>query len=159
MAKEKLLLGQFGKVHGVRGEIYFSLFGTEDILQRAANLYLKDGTSLRILGIRRSSKGRFILKVEGYDTPEDAKALVNQNVYVEAMEGEGDIYTVGELRSMTLVFEGRPIGRILNLEGDEAPYLVVEVDGATRLVPFTRQALRIDRQTRTVELLDEGLMV
>jgi len=140
MPKDRICLGRFGKVFGLKGEIYFNLYGSEDILRTTDEFYFPDG--------------RFVVKLLGYDTPESVETFVNQKVYVKGRSGKGDTYTTSELLEMDVIVNGQVVGRVLDLQGtDEAPFLLLES------APFTREALSIDRVKKTITVSSEGFLV
>lgn len=160
MPKDKICLGRFGKVFGLKGEIYFNLYGSEDILRTTSEFYLEDGTLLRLEKVRLGPDGRFVIKLRSYESPEAVEPFVNQKVYVKGRAGQGDTYTTSELLEMEVVVNGQVVGRVLDLQGtDEAPFLLLEINGETRRVPFTKEALSIDRETKIITVTNEEFLV
>ncbi|HOK24655.1 MAG TPA: hypothetical protein PLX47_04250 [Coprothermobacter proteolyticus] len=160
MPKDRICLGRFGKVFGLKGEIYFNLYGSEDILRTTDEFYLENGTLLKVERLGVGPDGRFVVKLLGYDTPESVETFVNQKVYVKGRSGKGDTYTTSELLEMDVIVNGQVVGRVLDLQGtDEAPFLLLEINGELRRAPFTREALSIDRVKKTITVSSEGFLV
>jgi len=160
MPKDRICLGRFGKVFGLKGEIYFNLYGSEDILRTTNEFYLEDGTLLRLEKVRLGPDGRFVIKLRNYETPEAVEPFVNQKVYVKGRPGQGDTYTTSELLEMEVVVNGQIVGRVLDLQGtDEAPFLLLEINSEPRRVPFTKEALSIDREKKIVIVTSEEFLV
>ncbi len=160
MPKEKICLGSFGRVFGVKGEIYFNLYGSPDILQTADSLFLDDGTALVIQHVTLGPDGRYLIKFRGVNSAEQAETLVNKKAYVKGRTGSGDFYTTSELIEMDVVLNGSIVGKVLDLQGTEdAPYLVLDINGKEMRTPFIKEALRIDREAKKVEIISEGYLV
>jgi len=61
---------------------------------------------------------------------------------------------------MDVIVNGQVVGRVLDLQGtDEAPFLLLEINGELRRAPFTREALSIDRVKKTITVSSEGFLV
>jgi 16S rRNA processing protein RimM len=160
MPKELICLGRFGKPFGLKGEIYFNLFGSKEILENTKVFFLEDRTKLRVEHLSVGPDGRYVIKFRGFDTPERVQGFVNQKVYVKGRSGSGDIYTTSELLEMSIVVNGEVVGKVLDLQGSEdAPYLVVDLNGKEARVAFTKQALHIDRESKTIQVLSEEYLV
>jgi len=78
MPKDRICVGRFGKVFGLKGEMYFNLYGSEDILRTTDEFYLENGTLLKVEKLGVGPDGRFVVKLLGYDTPESVETFVNQ---------------------------------------------------------------------------------
>jgi len=121
---------------------------------------LENGTLLKVEKLGVGPDGRFVVKLLGYDTPESVETFVNQKVYVKGRSGKGDTYTTSELLEMDVIVNGQVVGRVLDLQGtDEAPFLLLEINGELRRAPFTREALSIDRVKKTITVSSEGFLV
>lgn len=111
--------------------------------------------------------GRVILKFAGYDTPEEAAALVGCEMTVpeadavELEEGEFFDWQLEGCRAVTI--EGREIGTVREVlrTGGAAPVLVIhDENGRENLVPFAESiCVEVDTEQRIIRVdAPEGLL-
>ncbi len=138
-------VGRIGAAHGVRGDVFVHPF-TDAPEERFA-----EGTVLRtrpdaagpltVAGVG-ASKGRTVLSFEGVDTREAAEALRGVELVVKAadrpaLEDPDEYYTSDLIGLGARHIDGTelgPVTDVVDIAG--ADYLVVEVAGSPRLVPF-----------------------
>ena len=144
MASDLLAVGIVSATHGITGELKVrSLSGSaENLLPLTEARFRKAGTekTLRLVSVRAQPPG-VIVRVEGLDTPEKARALVGSEVWIPRAEAapllSGEFYTA-DLCRCRLWFGDEEIGPIRSVwDGGPAQLLeVVAKDGRTHLVPF-----------------------
>jgi 16S rRNA processing protein RimM len=170
---ELVAVARVAKTRGVRGEVAANLL--TDFPERFEGL--EQLIAVRPTGAREVLTiedqwlhgARIVLKFEGYDTPEEAQALVGceltvpESEAVELEEGEFFDWQLAGCRVETV--EGRDLGTVRELlrTGGEAPLLVVRDDaGREHLIPFAesicveikpeRKLIRVDAPEGLLEL-------
>jgi len=101
MPKDRICLGRFGKVFGLKGEIYFNLYGSEDILRTTDEFYLENGTLLRLKGwewaLMEGSWSNYLAMIHRTSV----ETFVNQKVLCKRSFWQSDTYTTSELLEWT----------------------------------------------------------
>ena len=148
-ASALVLLGEFGRPHGLRGEVRLNAF-TADPLAIASYGELVDGTGRRfwLAAIRPApggGPGLLIAQVEGVTKREEAEALNGARLFVPRARidtpQEEDTYLLADL--IGLAVEDRH-GERLGIVAGVADYGggdIIEIrslQGPTGLLPFTR---------------------
>lgn len=150
MGKERILVGQFGAAHGVKGELRLKSF-TQDpaAIARYGRLFDASGArSFEIAALRPLKEDLFVARVEGITTREAAAALTNLPLYAlraALPPAEADEFYHADLiglvaRSAT----GEAIGtvaQVLNFGGGDILEIAPKEGGETWLVPFTKAAV------------------
>jgi 16S rRNA processing protein RimM len=149
--EEKLvLLGEFGRAHGLKGEVRLKSF-TEDpkAIARYSPLQSEDGRSFTLKGVRPAGGGSpdlVIARVGGVTTREAAEALNRIRLYaprerLHGTEGE-DEFLLADLIGLTVKDkDGRTLGTIVavpNYGGGDLLEIAPEDGSATALLPFTQ---------------------
>ena len=164
LSGDELVTAFVRKPHGVKGFVRLeSASGETAHIEALASVFLrfgKEGREVFEYKIEETagSPAAFLVKFEGVDTLEEAKALSGAEVLVPRDKAcpldEGEFY-VGDLCQCALVCGGSAVGDIVNvMEGGGGPLLEVRLyGGETRLVPF-RDAFvgDVDTEKKTVEL-------
>jgi len=83
MNKNSFLIAQFGRSVGLKGELKLNLY-TDFPKQFVKGRVLK--TDRGEVEIENYNPKRALIKIVGYDTPEDAKKLTNAKIYSNAQE-------------------------------------------------------------------------
>jgi 16S rRNA processing protein RimM len=164
-----IALGVIRKAHGVRGEA--SVEGWTDSLERftelkAVTLVSPDEKSSRPATIEavRLHAGRALVKLAGFDSPEEIQKLQNWTIEIpedEARKLEPDEYFLHDLVGLTLVdTAGNERGKVVGVE-ETAGGLLLAVQGPKRRfdVPFaTDICTNIDLGSKRITVeLPEGL--
>ena len=149
-------MGRVAGAYGVRGWVKVApLAGVQDSLVRAGEWEI-GGAPRRVEQAKRHS-ATVVARLEGVETPEQARALKGQEVTVarEALPvpGEGHYYLV-DLLGLTVVNAG---GRELGVVAQwltNGPQDVMEVEGdRVRLVPWVPSVVkRVDLEGRRIEV-------
>jgi len=163
--EEVYKIGKMGKTHGVRGELSF-LFD-DDVFDRSDADYLVisiDGILVPffIEEYRFKSDTNAIMKLEGIDTQERAKALTGCDVYFpRAIAADSDdSLSWAEIIgfSITNADTGQPLGRIAAVNDSTANVLFELEDGT--LIPASEELITaVDRNHHTITMaLPQGLL-
>lgn len=157
------MIGSLGKPHGVRGEMLFSF--SDDVWQthRDGFLFCKvEGilVPFYVEEYRLTGETRALVKLEGIDSPDEAREMLGDEVYVpySLKRDSGDeTYSWQYFKGFTLTDKGgREIGRID--EVDDSTENVLFCIGDT-LIPAAEELIEdIDHDNRTLTMaLPEGL--
>ena len=143
---DKILLGQFGAAHGIRGEIRVNAY-TQDPLGLAdyGPLTLADGRRVEIVNLRPQGDA-IIARVKGVADRNAAEALRNQKLFVDRsvlppLDEEEDFYLADLIGLAAELEDGTAFGRILAVPNFGAGDLLeIEPAGGGRsfYLPFTR---------------------
>ncbi len=146
-------VGRIGKAHGLAGEVRIEPIGPGDALRGAAWICLGfspiDARRMRVEGLR-GHPGRLLLKLEGIDDPDAARALTGSRVYLRRCDfppaEAGEYYFTDLVGLRVRVAEGgAPLGVVDEVLSTPAFDVLVVRGGEgaeERLVPFTRAVLR-----------------
>jgi 16S rRNA processing protein RimM len=148
---DRVVVAQFGAAHGVRGEIRLKSF-TEDPLAvgNYGPLAADDGRSFVIVSARPAAgKGpdMLVVRIEGVTTRDQAAALNGLELSVPRArlpETEPDEFYHADLIGLDVSMkDGTAAGTVVAVRNFGAGDLieVVPAQGATFLVPFTREAV------------------
>jgi 16S rRNA processing protein RimM len=151
MLQDRILVGQFGAAHGVKGEVRLKSFtGDPKAIAAYGPLSDRQGTrTFEIAALRNVKDDLFVARVKGISTRDAAEALANIELYVSraalpAPEEEDEFY-IADLIGLTARTEnGEPIGsvvQVLNYGAGDMIEIAPLAGGETLLVPFTREAV------------------
>lgn len=143
---DKVLLGQFGAAHGIRGEIKINSYTEEPAgIADYGPFTLDDGRVVEITAIRVQGDA-LVARVKGIGDRNAAETLRNRKLFVDRsalpdLEEEDDFYHA-DLVGLALELEdGTPYGTIASVQNFGAGDLI-EVEPApgarTFYLPFTR---------------------
>jgi 16S rRNA processing protein RimM len=142
---KRVLVGEIGRPHGVRGLVRLRAF-TEDPAAIARYSPLTDETGARRFVV--TLKGGDIAAVEGVADRDAAQRLTGTRLYVERDHlpppAEEEFY-LADLIGLDAVTEGgQRLGTIRAVEDHGAgAFLAVEGDGREHLLPFTRAVVPV----------------
>jgi 16S rRNA processing protein RimM len=152
MGKDRILVGQFGAAHGVKGELRLKSY-TQDKKAIARYGALSDEAGARrfdILALRPLKDDIFVVRVAGIETRNAAEALTNIALYVERdrlpAASTDEFYHADLIRLAAKTETGETLGRIvnvLNFGGGDILEIAPLQGGETRLLPFTKAAVPI----------------
>ncbi|MDY0288942.1 MAG: ribosome maturation factor RimM [Sphaerochaeta sp.] len=147
---------------GILGEVKI-LPNNEDCTNlkklKSVVLRFKDGTERTVVIEKFRMQGsQALMKFEGFDNPEDARALAGCRLMVERSKAaplkKGQYY-VTDLIGCALVHEGETLATVENgLDGAQTVLLeVLATDGKRYMVPYLEQYIgAVDIEGRTIEL-------
>jgi 16S rRNA processing protein RimM len=168
MSGDRIALGIIRKAHGVRGEA--SVESWSDSPERfsdvsSVTLVSADESSTRDTTIEsvRIHAGRALVKFAGIDSPEEVQLLQNWTVEVlssQARKLDDDEYFLHDLVGLTLMENGSPRGKVIEIEETGAGVLLV-VDGPRGKfdVPFAADiCTKVDLDAKTIVVnLPDGI--
>jgi 16S rRNA processing protein RimM len=144
-----LVIGFFGRPHGVQGEIQFHILS--DFPERIVPgkvVYLGARRQAATVARVRAHGDKLLLVVEGYADRDRAALLRNETVYVRGEDvpplAEGEFYH-HELIGLAVVSdEGEPLGILAEIleTGANDVFVVRGADGGELLLPSTGQVVK-----------------
>jgi 16S rRNA processing protein RimM len=143
---KRVLLGEIGRPHGVRGLVRLHAF-TEDPNAIGAYGPLTDATGTKRYAVTALPNG--LGRIEGVADRDAAARLTGTKLYVERDRlpppADPDEFLLCDLEGLQAVDEaGGAIGTVRAVEDYGAgPFLAIADGGAERLVPFTRAAVPV----------------
>ena len=168
---ELVTVARVAKARGVKGEVAADLL--TDFPERFKGLgeliaVFADGRRERLaLEGHWFHGGRVVLKLKGYDSPEEAARLAGVELAVPEASavklGEGEFYDSQLEGCRALTVEGRELGTVREVlrTGGEAPVLVIrDGDGREHLVPLALSiCVSIDTDAKLIRVdAPEGLI-
>jgi 16S rRNA processing protein RimM len=160
VSHERVLVGQIGAAHGLKGEVRLKSF-TEDPLAIADYGPLEiegDARPLSIQSVRRS-KTALIARLEGVRSRSEAEALKGRRLYVwraQLPELEAGVYYQADLLGLEVRAGEKKLGwvaQVVNFGGGDL--LEVEGEGGDRLlVPLTGAEVDLIKREIAVELAE-----
>lgn len=162
-----LAIGYLRRPHGVSGEIIMDLHTDfPERIKSGRKIYIGEKHESATIGTVREHGNGLLVKIRGYDSPEDIGRFRNQWVYVKAKEvpplPEGQFYK-HELVDLD-VFEdnGNPLGKLVEIleTGANDVYIVRDEAGREILLPAIPSViLNLDMEARRITVhLIEGLV-
>ena len=161
-------IGKLVAVHGLQGElVLLHRLGRKTTLKGLKTLFLEERKDEMlpwfIQGTRPKSDEELFVKLEGLDTKEAARRVVQKEVWLTEKDFE---HFAGKSAPISMVgfrmFDGRTdLGEIL--EVIEQPHQVlcrIDLAGKEALIPLNEQTLRkVDQRKREVQVeLPDGLL-
>lgn len=147
---DKILLGQFGAAHGIRGEVKVHAF-TEDPagLTGYGPLSLDDGRLIEITQLRPQGDG-LVARVKGINDRNAAETLRNRRLFVDRsalppLDEEEEFYHADLVGLSAELESGAPIGRVAAVQNFGAGDLLeIQPDGGRSFfLPFTRAVVPV----------------
>jgi 16S rRNA processing protein RimM len=141
---KRVLLGEIGRPHGVRGLVRLHAF-TADPMAIGAYGALTDATGTRRFAVTPLPGG--LGRIEGVADRDAAARLTGTKLYVARDRlpppTDPDEFLLCDLEGLRAFGEdGSELGTVLAVEDHGAgPFLVIQGAGGERLVPFTRAAV------------------
>ncbi len=152
--KNSFLVAQFGKTVGLKGELKLNLH--TDFPEQ----FVKNRTLITDRGefvIENYNPKRGLIKIAGYDTPEDAKRLTNTKIYSSEEETreycklkEGEYFWF-DLIGSSVLENGEVLGIVKEIQRlPQGDYLLVNTDkklvengyAKTFLIPYIKQFVK-----------------
>lgn len=165
-ADDIIEIGKYNKPHGIKGEISASFMSdVEELAHYTALISPIDGIFVPFFAESLRPKGNqsILLKLEGIDTEEKAKLLVNLPIYVlrAEMSENDEVYCDFFIGFTILDPSGNKIGTISSVDDStENALFIVEYKGREVLIPIADEyILAIDEEARKMTMnLPEGLL-
>jgi 16S rRNA processing protein RimM len=145
MAVKRVMVGEIGRPHGVRGLVRLRAF-TEDPAAIAAYSPLTDADGAKRYAI--TLKGGDIAAIEGVADRDAAQRLTGTKLYVERDRlpppEDDEFYLVDLIGLAAVTDSGEPLGRIRAVEDHGAgAFLIIEGTAREHLLPFTRAVVPV----------------
>ena len=148
---EYIVVGQFGRIHGVAGQIYINpLTDNPERFQKDGKFWIESDEGWKEIEIKVTGNfsGRPIAKIIGVDTPEAAKLMANRYLYIEstALEElpEGRYYHFDLIGCRVKDDKGTEFGTVVEVENYPAnDLLVIETpEGKRQYLPVVRSFVK-----------------
>jgi 16S rRNA processing protein RimM len=144
-----VLLGEFGRAHGLKGEVRLKSFTADPAaIATYGPLTADDGGSLSLSDVRTAPGGApdlLIARVAGVAAREAAEALNRVRLYLDRTKlppPEEDEFLLADLIGLAAVSrDGAPLGTVVavpNYGGGDLIEIRRPEGGATALLPFTK---------------------
>ena len=146
MATKRVMVGEIGRPHGVRGLVKLRSF-TADPAAIASYGPLTDETGTRRFGLTLLADG--VARIDGVADRDAAQRLTGTRLYVERDRlppPEEEEYYLADLIGLAATTEGgAPFGTVRAVEdhGGGAFLILEDMTGRERLIPFTRAAVPV----------------
>jgi 16S rRNA processing protein RimM len=160
-APELLAVGVITSTHGIGGDLKVRTFSGEagHLLGLRAAVLRKAAVERRVSFVQvRPQGGGVIVRVQGMDSPEKARALVGFEIWVPRAQAAPlalNEYYEADLCRCTVWFGDEEVGRVRSVwDGGPAQLLeIVGSGGKTFLVPFSAHFIRdVDVERRRIGL-------
>lgn len=143
-----LLIGQFRRTHGVKGEIVFEVITDfPERLKRNKVIYVGEAHEpMRIISVRKHGRN-LLLTIDGYDTVEKVAGLRNRMVFSRADElprlPKGQYYHHELLGLVVQTADGRLLGKLTEILETRANdvYVITAEDGEETLLPVIEDVI------------------
>lgn len=145
-----VLLGEFGRAHGLKGEVRLKSFTTEPAaIATYGPLVAEDGRRFTLKSVRPAAGGApdmLVARVEGIDTRDAAEALNRIRLHaprdrLPPAEHEDEFYAADLVGLRVETAAGETLGRIVavpNYGGGDLLEIAPAKGGASALLPFTK---------------------
>ena len=139
-----VLIGRFGKSHGVKGFVVVHSYTEKDVdIMNYQPWLIGDKKKAEVDEYRKHHK-KIIVRLKGITTPEEAKKLTNLNIYVpktQLPEIEDDKNYWHDMIGLTVEnHEGFVVGKLSDIQktGTLPMMIIHTIDGETLSMPFIR---------------------
>ncbi len=170
--QDYIAIAKLGGPWGLKGDAKLQIYNPQsEVLMKTRFVYLKAGFSFSKIQVHRCKRqGKsWVISLEGYDSPEKVKELLNQEVYLLsdqlAPKSAGEFY-VHELIGMKVMNEqGHEMGKVHSVENyGSADLLNVKAEASEKpkeyLIPWIPDTIRkVDNEKKEIIIhLLEGLI-
>lgn len=164
--KQFLEIGKIVSVHGIKGEIKLVLWcDSPDFIKNIKHFYFSKGEQDALVTSVRIQKNMAVMKLEGYDIPEDAVKLRGKILYINRVDVKlpEHSYFIQDLIGMNVVDadNGKLYGVIQDVSatGANDVYHIKSPDDKLYYIPAIKQVVintDVENNTMTIRPL-EGL--
>ncbi|MGE3920135.1 MAG: ribosome maturation factor RimM [Gammaproteobacteria bacterium] len=154
-----IIVGRFGKTHGVQGYLKIQSF-TEplDNIFNYLPWHIKQNEMMQTIEIASKQKhhDKFVVKILGFDTPEQAQSLTNKSIYVLQDQlptlAKNEFYWVDLIGLTVLNQNGVMFGTVKEIISTGANDVVMVEGEKQHLIPFIPETyiLSIDLEKNTM---------
>ncbi|MBD5180713.1 MAG: 16S rRNA processing protein RimM [Bacteroidales bacterium] len=163
-------IGQFGKPHGINGEINLSL--NMEISPDELSCVIMDIDGINVPFFFKSVRNRgvdsYLVFIDGVNTEYEASAFVNKTVYAlkselpEKEEDEDGFYAEDLIGFKVIITDSDVAGTITDIDDNTANILFIirTDDGKQILIPVAEEFIEsIDTENKTIEMnIPDGLI-
>ena len=150
LREDRILLGQFGAAHGIRGEVKLHAFAEDPAsLADYGPLTLDDGRVVEIVQLRPQGEA-LVARVKGVADRNAAETLRNRKLYIPRsalppLEDEDDFYHADLVGLSAERRDGTSLGRIVAVQDFGAGDLleILPEGGRSFYLPFTRAVVPV----------------
>ncbi len=147
---EYIVIGRFGRAHGVSGEIYINpITDNPERFEKLESFWMEsdDGWKEIMIAGMKFVSGRPVIKIAGFDTTDAVKPLLNEYLYIRSSALEtlpdGSYYLFDLVGCRVEDISGRARGNAVEVEQYPAnDILVVEADGKKYSLPLVRRFVK-----------------
>lgn len=148
---EFVAIGKFGRVRGVSGEIYVVPYsGDPQRIKLLSKVYIKVDDRFTEINVQKTSlySGKSAVKLEAYDTPDDARALTNRELFVKQEQlrklPDGEYYAFQLEGSTVESVNGELIGSLVSVEHFPSSdvYVIENAEGCKFRLPAVNEFIR-----------------
>ena len=156
MTAQRILVGEIGRPHGVRGLVKLRIFLTDPASIGTLGV-LTDAVGVQRMALTLKAEG--LAQIDGVTDRDTAARLTGTRLYVERAQlpaTEAEEFYLADLVGLSAVTEaGVPRGSVRAVEEHGAgAYLVVGEGAGEHLIPFTRAAVPVvDLDARRVVVI------
>lgn len=146
------MVGRFGRIHGVSGEIYITPISDNPsrFRKKSGKFWVETETGWREITVRfqKGTTERPLVSIEGVDSPEEAKKYRNELIYIKASSleklPEGRYYHFELVDCRVTDMEGTELGQVTAVEEYPANNVLVikSAGGTVHLFPMIKRFLR-----------------
>lgn len=162
---EKLVIGKIINTRGLKGEIKVenhSSFIKERY--KVGNVVLLSNDENNFIEKKITqfhfTNGFVYLFLDGINNVDDANLYRNYYIYCssEDLKEKKDVYHFLTLKDMKVIYNGKVIGRVIDIENNTRQDLIrVDTGGKTFLIPFMDDFIKdIDKENKTMEVINLG---
>jgi 16S rRNA processing protein RimM len=154
---DKILIAVIGKTIGLKGELRLNLLSDFDSQFKKGAKFKTD--RFDELEIERYNSQRGLIKFIGFDTPEDARKLINQKIYTtkeqtkETIKLKDGEFFWFDIIGLDVIDSGKRLGRVIDIERyNVSDYLIISTDKSLEGMPKRFLVPYIDRYVLDVSL-------
>ncbi|MES2710700.1 MAG: ribosome maturation factor RimM [Pseudomonadota bacterium] len=162
MTAQRILVGEIGRPHGVRGLVKLRVFLTDPASISTLGV-LTDAAGVQRVTMTLKAEG--LAQIDGVNDRDAAARLTGTRLYVERAQlpaTDEDEFYLADLVGLSAVTEaGAPLGSVRAVEEHGAgAYLVVGEGRGEQLIPFTRAAVpMVDLDARRLVVIPPAEIV
>jgi 16S rRNA processing protein RimM len=160
---DKLVIGKIINTRGLKGEIKIENHSsfTKQRYQVGNTIYLsndEDNYISKKITHFSINKGFVYLMLEGINTLEEANKYRDYFIYCDSfdLKESKDIYHFLTLKDMEVIFKGKVIGKVVDIENNTRQDLLrIDTGNKTFLIPFLKEFIvNIDKENKKIEVKD-----
>ncbi|MEW5925219.1 MAG: ribosome maturation factor RimM [Candidatus Zixiibacteriota bacterium] len=157
-----IVVGRFGRPKGVSGEIYvIPISDNPERFQKSGSFWMESeaGWKKVELVLIQFASGKPVVKIEGIDSPEQAKSLTNGYLYIKGTDlGElpdGAYYHFDLIGCRVVDTGGTKLGELVAVEEFPANdvWVILDGNGKRKSFPAVRQFIKnVDIENKLIEI-------